>query len=605
MKYLDWKHDAGDRWVVDTETDGLSPTRFWCAVAQNLGTNEVIEFGPEEMYDGRFRRFFSSIPIAIGHNFVSYDNFHLGRLLDSDKLVCQIIDSLVLSYLYWPHLPGGHSLEAYGERFGLPKLEHSDWDHFSPEMMARCQRDVELNVKVYKGLCRRMNKIGFSEKSCEIEHKIRAVIDKQQRRGFYFDREKAEGLVDEFEQKLDGLSEPVQILFPPVLSEVKTFNRRRRKDGSNFSSYERHLEEYDAVRDSEDGSQYSVFNYKSFDIASPKQRVEKLLSLGWEPTQFTEAGNPKIDEDTLRAYAQESGRPEITAIADWVVLSSRKSMVEGWLKVLGDDSRIHGTIMTCGAATRRMRHLRPNTANIPKASEKVAYGKELRGLWSTADKENRCLVGYDASGLEMRGFGHYIGGGPAANLYITGDPHQYNCDNLNAASIQIDRHDCKTEFYAFLYGAGDEKLGKIIKGRRGIGKRIREVLLTATPELGRAAEEIKEEFNSNNGLLECIDGGYVRCEYPHAALNYKIQSAGGIVMKLASIKFDEWLVRNNIDAWKVNDVHDEAQQDSLKECAREVGENGVRAIKEAGEELNFKVPLTGEYKMGQDWSTTH
>lgn len=92
-----------------------------------------------------------------------------------------------------------------------------------------------------------------------------------------------------------------------------------------------------------------------------------------------------------------------------------------------------------------MTHSSPNTANIPKAHEKVPYGKECRALWTVGDPETRRLVGYDAAGLEMRMFAHYLGIPEVAELYINGDPHQVNADLLG-----IDRSTVKNVFYAFL-----------------------------------------------------------------------------------------------------------------------------------------------------------
>lgn len=614
--YLNWKSDPKKYWILDSEADSLTPTRFWCAVVKNLGSQEIIEFDPEGMIDGRFKNFIESNLrdgcVFVCHNGISYDSYHLNRLLNINIPIDSQVDSLVLSFLYHPYLPGGHSLAAYGERFKSPKLGHEDWSHFSPEMMDRCRQDVLINEMTYKGLCDRMLKIGFSEKSCEIEHRIRYVIDKQERRGFYFDKDGARALTDSLCTRIDRLGTDIHRLFPPTLEEVRSYKYRVRSDGTPFASFERHRADYAAVRFNEDHSEYSVYDYQPFDIASPKQRVEKLLSLGWEPTEFTPrtdkggGGNPKINEDALKRFADESNIPEILAIADWVVSSARKSMIEGWIKCCKEDNRIHGTLFTCGAASRRMRHVNPNTTTIPSEANGAWLGAECRGLWTATP--GRVLVGYDASSLEMRGFGHYIGGGKAAEVYIHGKPHQINSEALTRAlgfEVVYGGGGAKTLFYAFLYGAGDPKLGRILGKGRDVGAQIRSVLLNSTPGLKRATQEIREEFDADGGLLRCIDGGYVRCPSPHSALNFKIQSAGGITMKLASILLDKEIEKNGWDTWKVLDAHDEAQQDTVSNQAEEVGKAGVQAIKDAGEELGWVVPLDGEYKIGQNWHETH
>lgn len=106
-------------------------------------------------------------------------------------------------------------------------------------------------------------------------------------------------------------------------------------------------------------------------------------------------------------------------------------------------------------------------------------------------------------------------------------------------------------------------------------------------------------------FIQCIDGGYVRCEPEHARINYKLQSAGAIVMKLASIFIDQRIQERGFDALKVGDIHDEGQLDVAERDADEVGKLCVQAIRDAGEELNFTVPLDGDYKVGKSWAETH
>lgn len=135
------------------------------------------------------------------------------------------------------------------------------------------------------------------------------------------------------------------------------------------------------------------------------------------------------------------------------------------------------------------------------------------------------------------------------------------------------------------------------------GKNARGLLIDKTPGLKELVALVQEEQAS--GLLETIDGGKIRCPSPHAALNYKLQSAGGIVMKQASIFIDERVQEKGLDAPKVGDIHDEGQHDVAKMDAEEFGSLAVQSIRDAGEELGFSVPLDGEYKVGLSWAETH
>lgn len=532
----------------------------------------------------------------------------LARLAAIDITHLKVVDTLVLSYLYNPKLEGGHSLEEYGLRFKFPKIVHEDWSKFSPEMLRRCEVDVELTEKVHDALLTRLNKIGFSELSAQIEHEIRRILDQQERNGFWFDTTGAGDLCRQLRQRESDLAEPIQKLFPPKLEEVATYTRRFRKDGNDFASYERHVKEHYALRDNGDGT-YTTFDYRPFNIGSPTQRTERLQELGYEPTALTKKGKPKIDEDALMEYALLSGRPEMTAMAEWLVCNGRANMIETWLGYVRPDHRIHGRVMTCAASTRRMIHSRPNTANVPSAQNGAAYGNEVRALWGVEPGLGRVLMGYDATGLETVGFCNYLNN-PVATKFLTEE--DIHTKNMEAIIKAIGRNvvrgggGAKTCFYAFLYGSYDKKLGSIIKGTELEGAKIRAALLGNVPGLSKLIRQFEEEFSYNNGLLRTIDGGFVRCPSLHACLNYKVQSLGGIVMKQASIFIDRKAREAGVRHLKVGDIHDEGQHDCPSAGSAEaLGGIAVKSIEEAAESLNFKVRLTGNFKTGQNWSQTH
>lgn len=558
------------------------------------------------------RRFFDELRgtdvTFIGHNIVSYDGPHTTRLVDGFATIDRVVDTLVLSYLYDPVMVGGHSLEAWGERLREPKGNFSDWSAYSMEMDQYCQQDVRLGKKVFKALVTRMRRMGFSELSCEIEHHIREVVDEQQRNGWYFDIPGAQSLLAQLRAEQCDLEVPIRDLFPRRLQVAGTYRRRTRKDGSEFASFSRHLSEYPELRFNGDGT-YSTLDWQEFNIGSPKQRVERLLELGWQPEAFTPKGFPKVDEDSLVAYASLSGKPEVAAIADWLVLQGRASMVEGWLNNVDyDDHCMHGRVFTCGASTRRMTHNSPNTANIPKAKKSVKYGVECRRLWQA--RPGRREVGYDASGLELRMFAEYLNDPVATKLYTEGDPHMFNTELLEWPREYRDTKS-KTIIYAMLYGAQNTKLGitedpsySTSKAKER-GAWIRNRLEKGIPGFGRLTHEVQDEFKSTGGFLRTIDGGFVRCPTAHAALNYKLQSAGAIVMKKAAIIARQTIRERGLDSLLVGSIHDEGQHDAKSEDSEIVGQTCVRAIEQAGLELGFRVPLTGEYKVGANWAECH
>jgi hypothetical protein len=476
-------------------------------------------------------------------------------------------------------------------------------------MLEYCERDVQLGVRVFRALTSRMDRRGYSERSCRLEHDIRVIIDEQQRNGWFFDVPHAEELSAKLRESQRQLGDHVHKLFPPSLALQATYRWREKKDGSPYGHYLRHIEQYPKVIRNEKEGTYETWDYQEFNIGSPPQRLEKLLSLGFVPTKKTKGGNPSVDEESLVDFAKDKGIKEVQAIADWLVLQARSSMIETWLKNVSDvDSRIHGKVMTCGAASRRMTHSSPNTANVP--SNEAKYGEACRELWTVEDRGKRRIVGADSKACQMRCFVSALPnpelGRHFWDVEICKDPHQYNAD-----LIGIGRKPVKNVFYANMFGAFPPKLATTagMVGSKAelqkYGEWIQNELYRVTPGLKELTLDAQYEFDRNGGFLSCIDGGFVRCPSRSAALNYKIQPAEAVLMKTATTIAYPRLKAAGLWFMKIGDIHDEWQYETLAGQESEVGEILVQAIRDAGEELGFKVPHDGDWKAGLSWAETH
>ena len=76
-------------------------------------------------------------------------------------------------------------------------------------------------------------------------------------------------------------------------------------------------------------------------------------------------------------------------------------------------------------------------------------------------------------------------------------------------------------------------------------------------------------------------------------------------MKVALTKQDEYVISKRIKAYPVVNVHDEFQYEVEQERADEFGRLAVQSIIDAGNKLNLRCKLDGEYKIGNNWSETH
>lgn len=155
---------------------------------------------------------------------------------------------------------------------------------------------------------------------------------------------------------------------------------------------------------------------------------------------------------------------------------------------------------------------------------------------------------------------------------------------------------------AYLYGAGDEKIGSITGGGSSEGKKLKAAFLKKTPALAKLKAAIDKAVK-DKGYLIGLDGRELPIRSSHAALNTLLQSAGAIVMKKALVILADLL--EPYDAKFVLNIHDEWQIEAADDCADLVGKLAVQAIREAGEFYGFRCPLDGEYKIGNNWCETH
>ena len=409
----------------------------------------------------------------------------------------------------------------------------------------------------------------FSEESIELEHSVAAIIAKQERNGFKLDQIYATCLLTDIKSKMAGIYDRMQERWPPfTLERISDKTGKRLKD-----------------------------SVVTFNPGSRQQIGEKLKELGWKPKLFTPTGHPIVDEGVLANVKI----PEAQIIAEYLMLSKRVAQIESWLLAVKKDGRVHGKVITNGAVTGRMTHSSPNMAQIPNSGS--IYGPECRECWTVED--GNVLVGCDASGLELRMLAHYMKDQDYVRTVTEGsskDGTDVHTVNQRAAGLST-RDNAKTFIYAFLYGAGDAKIGSIVGGNAKAGAKLKENFLGQTPALAKLIDKVKGL--SSKGYLFGLDGRRIWVRSEHAALNTLLQGAGAIVMKKALVLFDNKVIANKWNVKYVANVHDEAQLECSRDIAEDVGKAFKQSIIEAGEHFKLRCPLDGQYKIGNNWRETH
>lgn len=606
------------KWVIDIEADSLDPTVIWCLCAKNVGTGEAVDvIGHDDIRDWLTERTKEGCWF-IAHNGIKFDIPVCNRLAGSRIGIGRIIDTMLLSMVYSPSLKGGHNLEAWGTRLRQPKGEFNDFSALTDEMLKYCRQDVSVTYTLYHRLTARMRDEGFTEFGVGIEHKAWHIINKQRLNGFTFKYREAMQLFQELRALESGLRDELYEIWPPQLLPVKTYKKAYKKDGSESATYTKHKADFPQLANHPDGS-YTAYDWVEFDLGSPTQRLEKLMETGWEPREPTKSKKSwKVTDkgELVPSLVEfiEGNKDNVEAVgaiklAKWLTYNNRSIMIGTWLDNYNDKTgAIHGNLWL--ANTLRYRHSNPNTANIPAVrlddnsrpcrNESGDYTYEARDLWTVRDRTNRSLVGVDAKGIQLRVLAHYLDNPEFTKQLLEGDPHEYN---RKLAGIGT-RPDAKTFIYAFLLGAGDELIGKIVKGTEKDGRRTKRQFISNFPGLAELLDSLAEE-RERTGRITLADGTPIIVSQPHTVLGYLLQGDESRIMKLAAILVDEMVRREGLDVLKVGDIHDEWQSDVLTEHVERYIEVCHICFKKAGEQLGYKIPIECDAKVGLTWAETH
>lgn len=590
------------RLAFDLETNGLPRqglTQVHCLVTRDLDTGQVIRYndqGPgRPITEGV--NILAEAEMLVGHNIIAFDVMVLREIYPFFQEPETLLDTLTMSQLFFPdmlnmdlrkkpmamptRIYGRHSLEAWGYRLGDYKGEFgktADWQEWSLEMEDYCEQDVHVVSTLFDKLYSlRM----ASPQAVTLEMKCARFMAEQEWLGWRFDVEKAQELEGILRVEMIEKADALRDIFPYVLDKEMTPKRNNRarqyfKDAT-FSK----LKEFNPT--SRDHIAWAFQTWR-----------------GWTPTEFTSTGKPKIDETVLLSIDTPEAKDLARCLELQKALGQLSEGQNAWLKQVTPQGRIHHRCVL-GTNTGRNAHMRPNLGQ-------VSSDPRCRALF--LPNEGHVLVGADASGLELRMLGHYLAfydGGRFADIAINGDIHQVNADLIGVSRKQV-----KTITYAFIYGAGDEKLGlstdPLLKGKAAaeLGKEVRAKFLKAIPGLETLVTAVKAK--AKKGSIKGLDGRKIKVQAEHAALNYLLQSAGAICCK-------KWLVMAYTDLrdlytleleWlPLGYIHDEAQVSCRDGIQDEVMHVLTSRMPQVSNVFKLNVPLAAEAKVGQSWADTH
>ncbi len=625
-------------WFFDLEADGLldTATQVWCGVFKHKETKEIKQFKPEQI--GEMLTWLAQEqPHLCGHNCIGYDLPLLEKLYYYSHQG-EVTDTLVISKLHKPnrisppHCPNKkapHSIEAWGYRVGRVKPEHEDWSQFSEEMLHRCTEDVEILSLVYEALMEEGNGYEWGN-AYKLTHKLFSILHKQEKYGWLIDQNKLSSNL----KQLHTWKERIRFVLQPHLpficfkEETKKGNEYNyvRKPFLKSGLYSQSVKlwhektgQFTPVH-----GPFSRVNFRKVSLDKPDELKDFLLKQGWEPAEWNtndngEQTSAKLSKsDPFHGVEGRVGK----LIVKYIQCKHRESQLLGWQSRIREDGRLPA-IVSGLATTGRAKH--KNIVNVPNVDS--FFGKQMRKIFIC--NPGYVIVGTDSAGCQNRMLAARVGDEFFTRTLIEGTKedktsiHFVNQRAFADRGYDVPYGMCKNLNYGTLFGASNNKLGKMIGGSSDDGEQIRQAILGVAPGFRDLVTNLTEEWRNNakkrvskwgkpeyyNGWIKGLDGRPIFIESEHTILVYMLQSDEAIMMSAAYCFLYKWAEargwKHGRDWGYLAFMHDEYQCEVKEEIAEEFAKLAEKAIETAGKFYNIQCPHKGEADIGRNWYETH
>ena len=410
-----------------------------------------------------------------------------------------------------------------------------------------------------------------------LEHQVAEILTQQEIHGWYFDERAARELESTLRREYEETTQLLRDRHPFVKGSEFTPKRANARAGYVEGA--------------------TLTKLKEFNPTS-RDHISWILQThyGWTPKLLTASGKAAIDETVLKELGTDIALSFLKLLDLTKQLGMISEGVNAWQK-LCTKSRIHHHCSTA-TATFRAAHRTPNLGQVPS-------DERFRRLFIASPGKR--LAAADLSGIELRMLAHYLGrfdGGRYARVLLEGDIHQENADKIGVTRKQI-----KTISYAFLYGAGDEKLGysydkQLSQSRaKKKGKEIRKAYVDAIPGLKELLEGVRKA--SQRGYVLGLDKRKILVDREHKALNYLLQGSAAIIAKRWMVTTHDHIKEMGLRCNQLAFIHDELQFESEPEHVDDLKSLLVLSAAEAGEYYDMRIPLDAEAVDGATWADTH
>ena len=345
-----------------------------------------------------------------------------------------------------------------------------------------------------------------------------------------------------------------------------------------------------------------------FNINSPKQLGKVLFEdLGLPVKKKTKSGY-STNAEVLESLRYDN--PIVDNVLRYRALAKLNSTYcEGLLKVIADDGRIHSSFNQTETRTGRISSTEPNLQNIPVRTE---LGREMRKFFCA--KDGWLLVDADYSQIELRVLAHISGDENMIEAFKNNDDiHAITASQVFNMPLEmvtpLMRSRAKAVNFGIVYGIGAFSLGKDIGvSMREASQYIKNYLahysgvddyMKRVVERAKLDGYVETMFGRRRYLPELSTGkAMMRAFGERVARNMPIQGTAADIIKIAMVRVDERLKRENMQARLILQVHDEL----IVEAPEAESEKAAKILQEEMENaVALSVPLTADAAIGKTW----
>lgn len=482
-----------------------------------------------------------------------------------------LFDTSIAAYLLDP-TASAYDLERVALSYlnrELPKVDLTAEDAFSPlggrdSALATMTANVEAIADIYAEASARLEEQGMHKLFFEMEMPLMTVLAEMQQAGCKADADQLCAFGEQLDTRIAALTEQI----------------------------------YEAAG-------------HEFNIQSSKQLGVVLFEeLGLPYKKKTKTGYSTSAEvlESLAGY-----HPMIADVLEYRQLTKLKSTyVDGLLKVIAPDGRIHSHFQQTVTATGRLSSVDPNLQNIPVRTE---LGRELRRMFVA--EQGRVLVDADYSQIELRVLAHVADDDAMIEAFRGGqDIHATTASKVYGVPVEEVtpqmRSSCKAVNFGIVYGISDFSLAQDIGVTRKEAAAFIQSYLDTYPGVHHYMESIKQSaresgyvetlFGRRRALPELNSKNFnLRSFGERAAMNTPIQGTAADIIKIAMLRVRDRLKAEGFEARLILQVHDELILEAPEHEAERVAALLREEMEHAAE---LRVPLVAEAKIGHSWYET-